>query len=197
MANFEIDTTQETVNQALRKIETSDPVHANVYNLLFEQLINNDAFLERLANKMIQKAMVAHVLDSNNANMVLGADQAPALTALIDVERERITRLNSDLNWTLLGEATNQTKIALPSNFSELLVYTSLSTNKLIRFQTHILKKELSDIEQDFRTGAYGNTTTNTSIGIGATTGYIYLKHYYDTGTNVSKGSSIRVYYTK
>ena len=59
MANFEIDEDQAALIRELRKLETSDPVHANVYNALFEKLINNDAFLERLANKMIEKSMFA------------------------------------------------------------------------------------------------------------------------------------------
>lgn len=91
MANFEIDVTQEVLETALRKIETGDPVHADVYNALFQVLINNDAFLDRLANRMIQQTMIAHVLDSVNPNMVLGADQGPVIM-------EQIRELNSDLN---------------------------------------------------------------------------------------------------
>lgn len=90
MANFEIDVTQEVLETALRKIETGDPVHADVYNALFQVLINNDAFLDRLANRMIQQTMIAHVLDSINPNMVLGADQGPVIM-------EQIRELNSDL----------------------------------------------------------------------------------------------------
>lgn len=32
MANFEIDEDQAALIRELRKLETSDPVHANVYN---------------------------------------------------------------------------------------------------------------------------------------------------------------------
>ncbi|MFQ7874074.1 hypothetical protein [Enterocloster sp.] len=59
MANFEINEEQAALIRELRKLETSDPVHADVYNALFGKLINNDAFLERLANKMIEKACCA------------------------------------------------------------------------------------------------------------------------------------------
>ena len=84
-------------NLQIGGLQPDDPVHFAQMNNMLAQLLTNDAFLERLANKMIEKALVAHVLDSSNSSMVLGADQAPALTALIDAERERITQLNSDI----------------------------------------------------------------------------------------------------
>lgn len=80
MANHEINEEQEAVNKALRMIETSDPVHADVYNALFSILINNDVFLEKLANKMVQQVMISHVMDSTNPDMVMGADQGPVIT---------------------------------------------------------------------------------------------------------------------
>lgn len=101
MANFPIDENQETLELELRKIETSDPVHADIYNALFQKLINNDAFLERLADKMIRQAMISHVLDSNNAGMVLGADVGPKITTITD----GLQRALDVLNTNLLGKA--------------------------------------------------------------------------------------------
>lgn len=98
MAIYPINTAQREVDQELRKIETSDPVHADVYNALFEKLINNDAYLERLANMMIKQTMIAHVLDSANTDMVLGADVGPKITQLVNNVDTRVDRLNSDLN---------------------------------------------------------------------------------------------------
>lgn len=95
MANFEIDEDQAALIRELRKLETSDPVHANVYNALFEKLINNDAFLERLANKMVEKSMLCHVLDSVNAQQVLAADVGPKITAIIDGLQEDVNGLNT------------------------------------------------------------------------------------------------------
>lgn len=96
MANFEINEDQAALIRELRKLETSDPVHANVYNALFEKLINNDAFLERLANKMIEKSMLCHVLDSVNAQQVLAADVGPKITAIIDGLQEDVNGLNTN-----------------------------------------------------------------------------------------------------
>ena len=101
MANFEIDEDQAALIRELRKLETSDPVHANVYNALFEKLINNDAFLERLANKMVEKSMLCHVLDSVNAQQVLAADVGPKITAIIDGLQEDVNGLNTKIRTTL------------------------------------------------------------------------------------------------
>lgn len=95
MANHEINEEQEAVNKALRMIETSDPVHADVYNALFSILINNDVFLEKLANKMVQQVMISHVMDSTNPDMVMGADQGPVITKLIEKVREQVDVLNT------------------------------------------------------------------------------------------------------
>ena len=50
MADFIIKNPPE-YNPALRKLETTDPDHADVFNALFGQLINNDAFLAELARR--------------------------------------------------------------------------------------------------------------------------------------------------
>lgn len=97
MANHEINEEQEAVNKALRMIETSDPVHADIYNALFSVLINNDVFLEKLANKMVQQVMISHVMDSTNPDMVMGADQGPVITKLIEKIQDQITVLNTNL----------------------------------------------------------------------------------------------------
>ena len=97
MANFEINEEQAALIRELRKLETSDPVHANVYNALFEKLINNDAFLERLANKMIEKSMLCHVLDSVNAQQVLAADVGPKITAITNELKENVSVLNTKI----------------------------------------------------------------------------------------------------
>lgn len=96
MANHEINEEQEAVNKALRMIETSDPVHADVYNALFSVLINNDVFLEKLANKMVQQVMISHVMDSTNKDMVMGADQGPVITQLIEKVQEKVDVLNTN-----------------------------------------------------------------------------------------------------
>ena len=96
MANHEINEDQDALTRALRMIETGDPVHADVYNALFSVLINNDVFLEKLANRMIQQAMISHVTDCTNSDMVMGADQGPVFTKLIEKVKEQVDGLNTN-----------------------------------------------------------------------------------------------------
>lgn len=117
MANFEINEEQAALVRELRKLETSDPVHADVYNALFEKLINNDAFLERLANKMIEKSMLCHVLDSVNTQQVLAADVGPKITKITDELQKSISGLNTDLiNPLLIKTFTYSQSITLAPN---------------------------------------------------------------------------------
>ena len=86
-------------------IDPEDPVHFAQMNGILEKLLGNDVFLEKLANKMIEKNLIAHVLDCENAQMVLGADQAPVITGLIDGVKEDVTQLYSEI-----GDVTLKTK---------------------------------------------------------------------------------------
>ena len=138
MANHEINEEQEAVNKALRMIETSDPVHADVYNALFSVLINNDVFLEKLANKMVQQVMISHVMDSTNPDMVMGADQGPAITTLIEKVQEQVNVLNTNQKnmlttkggWTLTGRAIGAVDTAYTtSQFRNIKFATAAPTS--------------------------------------------------------------------
>lgn len=61
MADFTIKNPPE-YNPVLRQLEPTDPNHADVFNALFGQLINNDAFLEALAQKTAE-ALAGHLED--------------------------------------------------------------------------------------------------------------------------------------
>ena len=107
MANHEINEDQDALTRALRMIETGDPVHADVYNALFSVLINNDVFLEKLANKMIQQAMISHVTDCTNPDMVMGADQGPVFTKLIEKIQEDVSVLSTNQKVRTVSESAN------------------------------------------------------------------------------------------
>lgn len=150
MANFPIDETQAAVNQELRKIETSDPVHADVYNALLGQLINNDAFLERLAKEMIRQSMISHVLDSVNPNMVLGADVGPKITTITDALQQAITVLNN--NFTRLD---SDIRTYLDPVSSQYIAHASTS----VFGKVSIFTWTADTIDTPYKTGntAYGN----------------------------------------
>ena len=127
MANHEINEEQEAVNKALRMIETSDPVHADVYNALFSVLINNDVFLEKLANKMVQQVMISHVMDSTNPDMVMGADRGPVITKLIEKVQEQVDVLNTNK----LTAAIDITDVSLDWDSQKSRLYLKINTTSM------------------------------------------------------------------
>ncbi len=73
----------------MRMLETNDPGHANVFNPLLAQLLNNDAFLKLAAEKLAQKIAdhiddeTSHVTDQNKKtwNAKAGTEAATPSTA--------------------------------------------------------------------------------------------------------------------
>lgn len=51
MANFEISTTP-TFNLVMRQLESTDPAAAEIFNVLFAQLLENDAFIDAVISNM-------------------------------------------------------------------------------------------------------------------------------------------------
>lgn len=54
MTNHEIHEPKD-FSEAVRKIKTTDPAHADTFNPPFERLINNDVFLKNLTERLIQE----------------------------------------------------------------------------------------------------------------------------------------------
>ena len=50
MANFEIPEILEYIDR-IRKLEPTDPAHADLFNAMFQALINNGAFLKKMQEK--------------------------------------------------------------------------------------------------------------------------------------------------
>ena len=145
MANYEINEEQEVLTKAMRMIETGDPVHADVYNVLFSALLNNDVFLEKLANKMVQQAMISHVMDSTNSNMVLGADQGPVITKLIDKVQEQVTVLNTKTSKTgHIHDDRYYTEAEIEAKFNQrMLIPSPISSSGGI--STYQIKPQIAD----------------------------------------------------
>lgn len=100
----------------IQGINPNDPVHFAQMNAILERLLENDVFLKRLANKMIENSLIAHVLDCENSKMVLGADQGPMITGLIDGVKEDVTQLYSDLQNANSGIRYNDTDHTIEVN---------------------------------------------------------------------------------
>lgn len=178
MANYEINEEQEVLTKAMRMIETGDPVHADVYNVLFSALLNNDVFLEKLANKMVQQAMISHVMDSTNSNMVLGADQGPVITKLIDKVQEQVTVLNTKtgsytheyekFTETVLGKYVQYSFYGRPWTFSNLPVPNG---NTNLSFVVSLVGSKISiahmNIDTDGRVSLYDQDWSEISASSG------------------------------
>ena len=54
------DISGATFDENLRKLETSDPAHADVFNALLGQLINNDVALKEAVTKFAASKMNKH-----------------------------------------------------------------------------------------------------------------------------------------
>lgn len=93
--DFEI--TQEYTETA-RKLETKDKAHANLFNELFQKLLNNDAFMkmtaDSLAEKMLEKGMIANNLVTDNTEMVLAAPMGKLLKEQLDEQNKNIDKIH-------------------------------------------------------------------------------------------------------
>lgn len=100
MANHQID---KQYSENLRQLETSDPVHADVNNPLFKQLINNDAYLKSqtaaqevvLQDASKQLAQLSNLVNTANWGLSLTLDN----TAKINAE---IAKLDSTKDYILV-----------------------------------------------------------------------------------------------
>ena len=95
MGNFNISENPE-FSEELRKLETSDRAHADVFNELFEKLLNNEVYLKRLANAMVEKDCITHDVKDADPNKVPGADVTAGL-------QEKIDKTNDGLLNTIKG----------------------------------------------------------------------------------------------
>ena len=81
MENFNIQENPE-LTEELRKLKTTDPAHADVFNTLFEKLLNNDIYLNRLADAMVKKEDITHNIKEADPEKVAGADVTAELYLL-------------------------------------------------------------------------------------------------------------------
>jgi len=72
MADFEIPENPE-FSQQVRKFETTDPAHADLFNAVVQSLLNNDAFL-KIVTEQLQQTITQHMADAANPHKIT-ADQ--------------------------------------------------------------------------------------------------------------------------
>ena len=127
MANFEV---LETYNSEIEKLEPTTPGHADVFNAIFQQLINNDAFIKKVAEQQLtiiqshlnnENEPHQKVFDTYYRQLVNYTDKAIAdlinvapetadtlreLADLIDKNKDVATALNE-----AIGKKANQTEL--------------------------------------------------------------------------------------
>lgn len=80
MAEFEV---QSSFSNILRKLETTDPAHADIFNALFQQLINNDTYLSnKIGGEYINVMILGAKADGKT-------DDSPIFQKALDMAKER------------------------------------------------------------------------------------------------------------
>lgn len=127
MANFEVS---ETYNNEIKKLEPTTPGHADNFNEIFQKLINNDAFIKKVAEQQLA-IMQSHISNADDphqevfqtyyqqlvsytdkavADLINGApetaDTLRELADLIDKNKDVATALNE-----AIGKKANQTEL--------------------------------------------------------------------------------------
>ena len=130
MENFTIKEPRE-YNEVLRMLESTDPNHADTFNVLFEQLINNDAFLKKFLEKLKETA-------TQSAAGLMSAEDKQKLDG-IDSGAQKIMQAD---NWR---QGTD-----LPSTYpkGETIFFSNNPANKFnkITYCTiHTIKGHLAD----------------------------------------------------
>lgn len=117
----------------------------------------------KINNKLdqrIAKALIAHILDSNNPDMVLGADQGPVITSLISALENRVNVLNTNLiNPLLIKTFTYTQAITLAPNYGqEIRIPITVPDGYIFLCVTNV--KSNGDIAYSYYTGSSSNVLT-------------------------------------
>ena len=99
----------------------------------------------------------------------------------------------SSNTWKLVGTQTGTTAIALPNDFSELLVWVSLDRWDNVSF--NISRGMLWEQTNYFSTGAYASSSANKNATVQVSLTTASLSSYITGGVNKTADTSITVYY--
>ena len=154
-----------------------------------------DEIADRVMTQLIAKSHIINNGLTEEEGFVLDARQAnPDIEGTL--AHQIAVQNNNSSKWIFLSETTGKEKAYLPDDFNEILVSVVASVNNVIRYSILILKGELSaEEERSFRTGAYSSAQSYAQIVTLATSSYVYLNLYTNTGSDITTNSKVRVYY--
>ncbi len=128
MANY--DVSNPIYNNNIRKLEKSDPAHANIFNSLFQQLLENDECLKKEKNELAfhssnhEKDMNCHVTveEKNNwTNGILSTKDREKLNGMAagaEVNQNAFSRVKVGSALVEANSKTAQVEIAAGNNVS-------------------------------------------------------------------------------
>lgn len=185
MANFE---TTSNFTEEIRKFETTDPAHADLFNIVISRLLNNDIFLKTIAYQLVSD-IERHLLDKANPH---------------EISREQLGlgKVNNTSDQEKPVSTAQQD--AIDQSYQQATGYTNQKIAELINGAPSTLDT-LGEIANAMKNNADVVITLDTAIGKKADAGHIHDDRYYtemevNTLLN-SKASSVHVhddrYYTK
>lgn len=108
---------------------------------------------------------------------------------------ERITKINSDLEWKLLGNTTGTNSLALPDDYKELKVLVAIEENIEYAHSIHITRKEVDDGTHNFYNGFFFLDTSNGGVRVGVHDNNIAVITLYSAKVDMKDKAKMRVYY--
>ncbi len=159
MAYFD---TMPEFNGKIRKFETTDPAHADLFNALVGTLINNDVFLRNLANHLLQ-SLEEHIADKRNPHNVSKAQ--------LGIEKVNNTSDNEK-------PVSTAQQDALDAAYQQTTGYVDQAIANLINGAPSTLDT-LGEIAQAMEDNADVVQALNAAIGKKADTGHVHDERYY------------------
>lgn len=123
-------------NESYDQLTPDTPAHAEKFNKIFDLLLENDKFLkyaaDALAEKMLEKSMVANNLVTDNEGMVLAAPMGKLL-------KEQLDEQNNNIGYKYLGLVSYET-INNPKYNESYIGYIAAETAEKIGLPSAVYK---------------------------------------------------------
>lgn len=171
---------ENAFHETYKRLTPDTKAHADVFNALFDKCLENDKFLkyatDSLAEKMLEKGMIANNLATDNEEMVLSASMGKLLKQQLDEQ-------NNNLN----------------DNIKDILSKIDFIKQNYYCLQGGVEIPQYSDLNEYKQTGSYfcpWNAQTMTLKNIPPIGDAFTLIVYYATGSKEYIGQRLCNYVT-
>lgn len=152
-------------NDLIRKFETTDPAHADLFNTLVGALINNDVFLRNLTNQLLQM-IEGHTADRQNPHGVSKAQ----------LEIDKVNNTSDSEK-----PVSTAQRDALDAAYAQSTGYTDQKIANLINGAPSTLDT-LGEIAKAMQDNQHVVAALDVAIGKKADAGHIHDDRYYTEG---------------